>query len=196
VTAAQRTLVVAIIAATVGRAGGAAAQGAAQTLGFVQDGRYYHVKTGVQFLVPPDWILLGTGPSSDGGEMVQLRDAVLPVALSIWMIRTNTTLEGSAAKDVADRYRHVIGMKIRQRFDSGARDYWVPAESIQEKTIGGKSALTAVGEYTENGKRFAECLAWIFTDRTGAFFFMRVAAADLQTYQYRFDQIVETALVP
>jgi hypothetical protein len=196
VTLAQRAIVVAVITVIAGRISGAAAQGAAQTLGFVQDGRYHHVKTGVQFLVPLDWMVGPTGPSSDGGEMVQLRDAVQPIVLSAWMIRTNTTLEGSAAKDVADRYRHVIGMKIRQRFDSGARDYWVPAESIQEKTIGGKSALTAVGEFTENGKRVAECLAWIFTERTGAFFFMRVAAADLQTYQYRFDQIVETATVP
>jgi hypothetical protein len=196
VTRAQRAIVVGVIAVIAGGISLAAAQGTAQTLGFVQDARYHHVKTGVQFLVPPGWIVMDTAPSSDGGEMVQLRDAVQPIVLSAWMIRTNTTLEGSAAKDVADRYRHVIGMKIRQRFDSGARDYWVPAESIQEKTIGDKSALTAVGEFTENGKRVAECLAWIFTERTGAFFFMRVAATDLQTYQYRFDQIVETATVP
>jgi hypothetical protein len=192
----QRTVVVAIMIVIAGGAGEAAGQVTAQPLGFVRDGRYAHLKTGIQFVVPPDWRVMGTGPSSDGGEIVQLREAVHGIGLFVWMIRTDTTLEGRAAKNVADRYRHVIGMKIRQRFDGGARDYWVPAESIQDKIIGGKSALAAVGEYTENAQRFAECLTWIFTERTGAFFFMRVPAADLSTYQYRFDQVVETAAVP
>jgi hypothetical protein len=64
VTRAQRAIVVAVIAVIAGRVSGAAAQGASQTLGFVQHGRYHHVKTGVQFLVPLDWMVGPIGPGA------------------------------------------------------------------------------------------------------------------------------------
>jgi len=173
------------------------AQTGSRALGVTQNGVYHHEKTGVQFTVPLDWTIEGTVPSSDGGEMALLRSAETPIVLSVWMIRTEATPEARSARDVADRYRHVIGMKIRQRFDSGLRDYWVPADTIQEKLIGGKPALAAVGTYTERGVHMAECLTWIDTEQTAAFFFIRdVPAADLPLWQSRFNQVVETATVP
>ena len=169
---------------------------AGRDLGTLQDGRYYHLRTGINFAVPVGWTLLVAGPSSDGGEMVTLRDSGTDTTLSVWMIVTKTSQEGIAAAGRADWYRHVVGMKIRQRYDQGLRDYWVAADTIQERVISGRNALAAVGEFTEGGQRVAECLTWIVGDNARAFFFARAPKSSLDLVQLRFDELVATAVIP
>jgi hypothetical protein len=128
--------------------------------------------------------------------MVTLLVAVSDSSLSVWMIVSNTSQEAIAAAGPADWFRHVVGMKIRHRFDQGLRDYWVPADTIQEKTVGSRPALGAVGEFTDRGQRVSECLTWIAGDTTRAFFFDRTARPNLAVVSARFDEIVGTAVVP
>ena len=172
------------------------AQAPRPAFGGVQNGRYHHFRTGINFAVPAGWTVLVAGPSSDGGEMVTLRDSVTDRALSVWMIVTKASPEGAAAIRPADWYRNAVGMKIRQRYDQGLRDYWVAAETIQERTIGGRSALSARGEFTEDGQRVSECLTWIVGDNARAFFFTRTPKSNLDLVQLRFDELVATAVIP
>ena len=128
--------------------------------------------------------------------MVTLGDAVSESMLHVWMIAAAASQEASAAAGPVDWFRHVIGMKIRMRFDQGLRDYWVPDGTIQEKTIGNRPALAAIGEFTAAGERGAECLAWIAGETTWAFFFDRTKVPQLPAVRVRFDEIVGTAIVP
>jgi hypothetical protein len=47
-------------------------------LASVENGRYHHLKTDVEFPVPAGWSVLMTGQSSGGGEQLYLRDAASP----------------------------------------------------------------------------------------------------------------------
>jgi hypothetical protein len=165
-------------------------------MGSVMNGRYQHATTGTSFLVPAGWTVLRSGPSSDGGEMVSLKDTVSDAVVSVWMIVTNTSQEGIAAEGPEDWNRHHIGMKIRQRFDQGLRDYWVRADTIQNKVIGGLPALAARGEFTQNTERIVECLTWIHGKTARAFFFARAPESRAELLQIRFDELVGTALIP
>jgi hypothetical protein len=160
-------------------------------VGLLQNGRYHHNRTGIEFDVPAEWSFLSDGPSSDGGDMARVRDSASDVILSAWMNRDDTP-----SRPAADRLRYVVGMKIRQRYDQGYRDYWVSPETIVEKMVGGRPALSAVGTYVSNGQTMAEYLIWVDGEATQAFFFTSVAASDLAALQSRFDQIVESAVVP
>jgi hypothetical protein len=164
-----------------------------QIFGVLQNGRYHHNTTGIEFAVPPDWALVGAGPSSDGGDGVTLRDSVTGGVLSVWMINRAASLEDSRAASVDDEYRNLIGMKIRMRFDQGLKDYWVPADTIQERYVNGRKALTAIGESAQRGRSIRERLAWIYTPKTRAFFYGTVPAEDMPQFQYRFDSILDTA---
>lgn len=174
----------------------ASPQTADPAFGAIQDGRYYHVRTAISFSVPAGWTVFAAGPSSDGGEMVTLRDSVTGSSLSVWMIVAKSSQEGIAAVGPADWYRHVVGMKIRQRYDQGLRDYWVAADTIQKRTVGGRNALAARGEFTEGSQLFAECLTWVVGEKARVFFFARTPKSNLDLVQLRFDELVATALIP
>ena len=61
-------------------AGGASAQ-----VGTLQNGRYHHLATGVEFNVPPGWSVVKGGASSDDGETVTLQDSTSKVKAAVWM---------------------------------------------------------------------------------------------------------------
>ncbi|MSO56434.1 MAG: hypothetical protein EXQ55_05865 [Acidobacteria bacterium] len=173
-------------------------------LGSLVNGRYHHNRTGIEFVVPQEWSISATGPNSDGSEGVQFKDSVTGAVLSVWMIRQADFSRGVGSDTDSDPYRHTVGLKIQQRRDQGMPDYWVRTDRIEETMIGGRAALKAVGDFTQTGDDSAsagkalmsECLTWIDAKDARAFFYARVPAADWPNFQWRFDQIVGTAVVP
>jgi len=163
-------------------------------LATVQNGRYHHNLTGVEFQVPPDWKVQGTMPSSDDGEMVGLSDSVFPSAnANVWMIQENI-----AAADIPARLKGAVDEKIRQRH-GGYGNYpdWQPRPgTIQMRVVGGKPAISLLADYTQNGEKMTEFDTWVFSGKTRAFFFAQAPASDMPAFQPRFEQIISSAIVP
>src|SRR5579863_8168571 len=95
--------VVATLAETVGVVLLVTSTPSAGQLAFVANGRYHHLKTGVEFPLPAGWSVLTTGRSSGGGEQIYLRDAASPATyVAVWMKReTNTAAETDAWLELA-----------------------------------------------------------------------------------------------
>jgi beta-lactamase regulating signal transducer with metallopeptidase domain len=161
----------------------------------VTNGRFHHNDSGIEFAVPQGWTLGSVGRSSDEGDGAML---ISPSGepLQVWMIRTAKSPEGMRAASADDWYRHYVGMKIRQRFDGGLRDYWVSPANINQRMIGRTMGLTAIGEYTDRGAAGAEYLAWINGPTSRIFFYGRGPAETLPQRQALYEMVVDTAIVP
>jgi hypothetical protein len=56
----------------------------AQSVGAL-DGGVYRDATGVQFTLPPDWVIISHAPASDGAHTVVLRDTITNVIATVWL---------------------------------------------------------------------------------------------------------------
>jgi len=171
---------------------------ALDSLGVVQNGRYHHNLTGVEFDLPPGWSHRVTDQSSDNGQMAILSEASFNDAfVGIWMIQEHIRPENITA-----RLRLAIPQKVRQR--EGIRNYAMRPESIQLTTINGRQAIRAVADFVGgvnesngfNGDNMTEIMAWIFTEKTRAFFHARVPRDEVSGFQPRFEQVIQSAQVP
>jgi hypothetical protein len=165
----------------------------AAQLGSVDNGRYRHFSSGVAFPLPSGWAVDTTGPSSDGGDQVYLRDATSPeIYVAIWMKKeTNTKAEVRARLELAAK------MKVDQR--GGAESgYRFRPESIRHETIRGHQAISAIADYPSAGRfaRQVEYFTWIFTERTRVQFDVRGPEPDAAAETARLNQIILAASIP
>ncbi|HEY7290013.1 MAG TPA: M56 family metallopeptidase [Vicinamibacterales bacterium] len=158
-------------------------------LGVLENGRYRHLLTGITFDIPQRWTLIGTGPSSDGGEMAQFVDTVTGSSIAIWMKPNTPPPAGILAQ-----LRGAIPEKIGQR--QGFQGYRVRPETIQFGTISGVRSLTAIADFTQSGQLMNECLTWINSSTERAFIFARIPSSQLATFEPQFRDIVDSAIVP
>ena len=158
-------------------------------LGVVKDGRYHHLQTGVEFAVPPGWSVQSTGPSSDGGDQMYLGDSLsVGTYVAVWMKK-----ESNPASDLDAMLQFAPVEKTNQR---GAQVYRVRAGSIEQRSIGGRKAVSAVADFIGDGLKKVEYNTWIYTENTRAYFHAQCAASDLPLVQARVDAIIRTAIVP
>jgi hypothetical protein len=76
-------------------------------LGFVKDGRYHHIATGVDFPVPKNWSVRSASGSSEDGEQVFLGDDATPASyVAIWLKKErNTPADVDAMLNAAARLK-------------------------------------------------------------------------------------------
>jgi hypothetical protein len=159
-------------------------------LGIVLNGRYHHHLTGIEFVLPPGWCVLGTSPSTSNGETALLYNSDFSNAdASVWMIRERTPLA-----NISDQLQAAIPEKLKER--AGFAKYTIRPGSVDSTWIGGRQALRAIADYEEKGRAMSESLTWIYTERTRAFFFARAEAEEMPAFQTHFDQIIYSANIP
>jgi hypothetical protein len=160
-------------------------------LATLHDGRYHHIKSGVEFPVPDGWSVLWTGDSSDGGEQVYLRDAASPdTYVAVWMKKeTNTPTEADAWLELA------VKMKTDQR-GGESRGYRFRPNSIEHLSVGDHKAVRAAADYSDNALPVAEYFTWIFTERARVQFDVRGTDADASAVAARVEEIIHAAMIP
>jgi len=94
------------------------------------------------------------------------------------------------------RLREEVGPKATQRIGEGLSDYRIDAQACRERTIGGRPALSCVGEYTQDGQPMVEYLTWVDSGIAFAQFFGRNPAANAVPFITQFDVIIETLKIP
>ncbi|HEY6393412.1 MAG TPA: hypothetical protein VIX89_19170 [Bryobacteraceae bacterium] len=160
------------------------------SLAVVLNNRYHHNITGVEFDLPPGWSHRITDMSSDNGQMAILSEAYFSDAfIGVWMIQ-----EQIRPENITARLRLAIPEKIRQR--DSFHNYAMRTESIQLTTINARQAIRAVADFDDEGGKKTEIMAWIFTEKTRAFFHARIKSEDAAGFQPRFEQVIQSAQVP
>jgi hypothetical protein len=165
----------------------------AAQLGSVENGRYRHFSSEVEFPLHSGWSVVATGPSSDGGDQVYLRDAASSATyVAVWMKKeTNTKAEVNARLELATK------MKVDQR--GGAESgYRFRPETIRHLTIRRHQAVSAVADFPPGARfeRHVEYFTWIFTERTRVQFDVRGTEPDAAATTARLEQIILAASIP
>jgi len=157
--------------------------------GTVAAGRYRHTRTGLSFSLPRTWVVRGTAPSSDDGEMVRIT-AVEPGAdVAVWMIP-----EGNDAQSIEHKLDGSPAMKLNARRGT-YKNYRYRPDSIQRLTINGKAAMMAIADFGDD-RPYVEYLTWIYTERTHTFFYAFVEAQDFERFRPQFERLLQSTDIP
>jgi hypothetical protein len=157
-------------------------------IGYKRGGRYHHVLTGMEIDLI-GWNIAAESDSTGGGQMVTLLKPGSQAQLSIWL-----RPDQIPTADLPLWLRGSVQQKILQRMR--LQNYSVRPESIQPMTVRGKHGMVAIADFVEEGTPMIEYLTWIYTEKTRAFFFTRVKAAEFQRLRPSFDQVIISAAVP
>jgi hypothetical protein len=161
-------------------------------LGFVKDGHYHHIATGVEFPVPRNWSVLSAFGSSEDGEQVLLGDDATPASyVAIWLKK-----ERHMPADVDAMLSAAPRLKRQQRDSRGTLRYTFRPDSIRHTAIGGRKAVSATADFAVVGKPQVEYFTWIFTESTRVQFDVRGDDPDASQTETRFQQIVRAARIP
>jgi hypothetical protein len=87
-------------------------------MGTLENG-IYQDKTGVQFTLPPDWVIVSHGSASHGAHTVLLRDSITNIIATVWLKPRTGRLDD----------------KVMQRNNFGG--YKCRPDSVRNTTIGG-----------------------------------------------------------
>jgi hypothetical protein len=149
----------------------------------------YKDQSGVQFVVPPNWSVVSRAPASDGAHTILLRDSVTNVIGNVWI--KSRKVDPEAIPALMSRR---LDSKLAQR--NNFEGYKYRADSIQNTTIGGRPAVSAIADYTRGGKAMVEYLTWVDGEKSRVAFTARMPASELADFQGRFDAVIQSAVVP
>jgi hypothetical protein len=161
----------------------------AQSFGSLENDIYHHNRTGIQFTLPPDWVIVSQGWASDGAQTVTLRDTVSNEVALVWL---KARIANPA--DIPAVMNRRLDSKAAQR--NNFEGYKYRTESVQNTTIGGRPALSAVADYVRTGQQMVEYLTWIDGEKSRVLFAARMPAAALAGFQSRFDTVIQSVVVP
>jgi len=164
--------------------------GNSHPIGTLQNGVYHHNRTGLEFTLPPEWVIVTQArASTPGAQYLKLKNSVSNALATVWIKRRDA--------DPADLPALMNGRlddKTMQR--NNFQGYKYRTESVQYITIGGRPALSAVADYVSVGQKMVEYLTWIDGEKSRVLFAGRVPASELADFQSRFDTVIQSAVVP
>jgi hypothetical protein len=159
------------------------------TVGSIENNRYHHKLTGLEFDTPSGWTITGDGGSSGGGEMVILAEPKTKAFAAVWLKPVP-----DATADIPATLRQDLERKHEDRSD---KEGWtIRPGSVQTRIVGGQQALTAIADFKEGREAMVEYLTWARSTKNKAFFFGQVRAADFPVLQAALEQAMATALIP
>jgi hypothetical protein len=166
------------------------AQTSPRPIGTLQDGVYHHNWTGIEFRLPPEWVILSqSSAATRGAQVVRLKDTISNAVATVWMKRSDA--------DTADIQALMSGRlddKVTQR--NNFQGYKYRTESVQHTTVGGRPALSAVADYVSTGQKMVEYQTWVDGQKSRVVFVSRMPASELADFQSRFDPVIQSAVVP
>ena len=157
--------------------------------GTLKNGVYHHNRTGIQFTLPPDWVIVSQGRADGGGQSVLVRDTVSNVIGTVWM--KERTIDPA---DIPALLNRRIDNRMRERNNFEAYKY--RSESVRQIAIGGRAALSGIADYLRNGQQMVEYTTWVEGEKSRVVFGSRMPGTSLPGFQSRFDTVIQSAVVP
>ena len=162
--------------------------------GSMTDRRYHNDYTGIEFILPDGFSAVKTTVYAGNGGVLGTtllpREKAPALQIAAWMDAVSRQKKNLDA--VIDLQ---IPAKIKRRKDA-TNNYRIPAETIQKVTIGGQPAVKATAYLESPGTKQAELLTWITSTHAIVHFYAFVPVDELPDFQWRFDQLVNSAIVP
>jgi hypothetical protein len=155
---------------------------------------YHDEQSGVSLSVPPGWSWAEPKFLETGKSLLTLTDGEA-LQLRLWVQVLDPPEESMPAQKMNKRLMKQAERKVEQRRREGYENYRLRKNSFELKAINGRSALTWVDDYTENGHNMVEYLARVRSEKTNAVFFARVPAEQLDDLKTHTDPIIETLQV-
>ncbi len=172
-------------------------------LGSVQNGRYHHNWTGVEFPLPAGWTIKLQSSQPDGGDRIDFSESPSgPVIGFLWVMVDPTPSDQNQA-----RLQYRLQSKLNQRRDADpsqmetqgfkGHSFKLRSETIQPAMIAGHQGLTAVGEYLNSrGEHMLEWLVFLNTERTRFFLSVKGTVTDFPALQQQAAQALSSAIIP
>jgi hypothetical protein len=169
----------------------------AEPAGVLQNGRYHHTLSGVEFDLPFGWSLGQTRlVDGDPREVTVLHDPDnKAIFVSASMVPAETPV-ASIPEALSKTVPHLLERRGSGSGVHAAKNYKIRDGSVEESFIGGHQALRAIGDYEQGGQNISELLVWIFTEHTRTFFFAKTLSNDLDSLRVPFEQLVQSARIP
>jgi hypothetical protein len=160
-----------------------------QSMGTFENGVYHHNRTGIEFTLPPDWVIVTQEWADGGGQSVLVRDTVSNVIGTVWM--KARTIDPA---DIPALLNRRIDNRMRER--NNFEGYKYRSDSVRQMTIGGRAALSGIADYLRNGQQMVEYTTWVEGEKSRVVFGSRMPATSLPGFQSRFDTAIQSAVVP
>jgi hypothetical protein len=166
----------------------------------VDNGRYRHEATGVEFDLPSGWSFVRTSfNAGNNGPVTILKDTSgKALSIQVWILKVNTKPE-NMSRALDGVVAHEVLVHSGEGPGGSGRllpNYTIDSSSVQKTSLAGNPALIATGQYQRDGKNFGELLGWIFSENTRTHFVVRSTAEDLSTLRPPFEQMLQSAKVP
>jgi hypothetical protein len=149
--------------------------------------RYRHTATGAELTHMLGTSFQGDFDSFDGGQMAVFAGHTL--AVSVWL-----KPETQHPNDLAAAVRNDLTIAPGRRTD--LEGWTVRQETVRPGGGTDRQWLSAVADYTDQGKKMVELLTWYRTTKNHVFFFARVPADQLDANQSKFEKMVAAAVIP
>jgi hypothetical protein len=156
---------------------------------------YHDEQSGVSLSVPAGWSWVEPKLLDAGKSLLTLRDTDA-LQLRLWVQVLDPPEESMPAQKMNKRLMKQADRKVEQRRKEGYENYRLRKDSFELKAINGRSALSWVDDYTQDGHNMVEYLARVRSEKTNAVFYVRVPADQLDEVKARVDPIIATLQVP
>ncbi|MGA8504419.1 MAG: hypothetical protein WB762_02295 [Candidatus Sulfotelmatobacter sp.] len=163
----------------------------AASIAYPQTNEYQDSGSGVSLSLPPGWRWIGPDRWGEQQSTLLLREPEThqEVRLYVQILSPPDLISAEAMdKKLSRRVQH----KIRQRTREGYKDYHLRENSCELHSLGGRSALSWISEFTENGRNMVEYVTRVRSENTNARFFAKLPAERFDDFKRRIDPVIDT----
>jgi len=141
--------------------------------------------------LPAGWRWIGPDRWGDQQSTLVLREPETRQDIKLY-VQILSTPDIISADAMDKKLLRGVEYKVRQRTKEGYKDYHLRENSCELHSVGGRSALSWVSEFTESGRNMVEYFTRVRSANTNALFFAKLPAERFDDFQRRVDAIVET----
>jgi hypothetical protein len=155
---------------------------------------YHDTEVPISFTLPSGWKVGQVMRFGEGENTAPLLDADDKLVASLYF-----KARPNPARSEDEAYNALlpgVEAKAAQRVSQGNADYRIRAGSITRRMVGGKTALSCLGDFTVGGVRTVEYLTWVAGDNAVGFFFGRTSFDVVGTLRQRVDPVIDTLKLP
>jgi erythromycin esterase-like protein len=154
---------------------------------------YRDPESGVSVKLPKGWKVGAASRFGDHETSARLIDGASDAGGLYFKMRPN------AARSDEESYTRLLAnpeSKAAARVAAGLADYRIRPGSVERRTVGGRPALSCVGEFTRGDVKMAEYLTWVSGENAQALIFSEAAGSELGDLRQRLDPVIETLKLP
>ena len=160
---------------------------------------YRDSESGVSLSLAPGWSWTGPHRSVDqkGAKSTSIfKEAGSDQELRLWVQILDPPETITPAEKMNRRLLKQVQRKVEQRTREGYQNYHLRQGSCKLHPINGRSALTWVADYTDQGRSMVEYWTRVRSENTNALLYARLPAEELDDFKVRVDPIIETLQIP